>query len=367
MSMFVKRMVKLGLVLVSMVLMLSFIEIMLRVTGYRRKESTWKFVTDNKYEFILDKDKIYRREKDFRSNTSISGGVPGKKILFVGDSMTWGHSVEDNETYPYLVQRSIGETLENVETMNAGVEGYGIDQEYLLIKDQVLRYSPDIIVWNINPVNDIEDANEACLFKMVGGNYVKIPAWENTLFWQGVIRRDLENAGIFPNVSNLASSLLGSYKGYTRFTFGCTSADFEVAKTEALKKLKYFVDEIDKETKDKGIKLIVTLVPYQAYFDKTIKNEELSKYFDFKSILAQSGVDFLDMNESIGSSVDSQLVAIRNGSDDVNMTILGRTTIDYSKELFFSDDGFRYGGRHTNTEGYKLMARVVKDYILKLQ
>jgi lysophospholipase L1-like esterase len=69
--------------------------------------------------------------------------VPGKKrMLLLGDSLTWGFGVEQNESF--------GEVLEqrhpDWEIINGGVSGYGTDQEYLYYTTQGAAYKPDVVL-----------------------------------------------------------------------------------------------------------------------------------------------------------------------------------------------------------------------------
>lgn len=67
------------------------------------------------------------------------------RILFIGDSMTYGTGVEGNQTFPCLV----GQAGENVETLNMGVPGYGTDQAILKYLYYGKDYNPDIVVLGI--------------------------------------------------------------------------------------------------------------------------------------------------------------------------------------------------------------------------
>src|SRR5262245_30566719 len=54
--------------------------------------------------------------------------APGRlRIVCVGDSFMWGYGVEDDETFPSCLARS----LANTETINLGVSGYSTVQEYV--------------------------------------------------------------------------------------------------------------------------------------------------------------------------------------------------------------------------------------------
>jgi hypothetical protein len=72
------------------------------------------------------------------------------KILFVGDSFVWGNDVEEDERFTELLRKS----LPGHEIVNAGVSGYGTDQEYLWLKRLWDRIEPSVVVLMFTVVND---------------------------------------------------------------------------------------------------------------------------------------------------------------------------------------------------------------------
>lgn len=65
-----------------------------------------------------------------------------QRILIFGDSYTFGDEVSDNETYSHFLDIQ----LPNVEVLNFGVHGYGHDQMLLYLKDEGVKYRPDIVI-----------------------------------------------------------------------------------------------------------------------------------------------------------------------------------------------------------------------------
>jgi hypothetical protein len=65
-----------------------------------------------------------------------------KRILIFGDSFTFGDEVSNNETYSYYLQ----EKLPSSEVINLGVHGYGHDQMLIYLKEEGIKYRPDIVI-----------------------------------------------------------------------------------------------------------------------------------------------------------------------------------------------------------------------------
>jgi hypothetical protein len=74
-------------------------------------------------------------------------------VLFVGDSFVWGYDVEASERFTELLRAE----LPGIEIVNAGVNGYGADQEYLLLNRVWSSFRPDVVVLNFTTSNDRND------------------------------------------------------------------------------------------------------------------------------------------------------------------------------------------------------------------
>jgi len=81
------------------------------------------------------------------------GDIAKETFLFLGDSFVWGYDVEANERFTDILQRD----LTKARIVNAGVSGYGTDQEYLLMKRLWTRISPSVVVLIFHNGSDHED------------------------------------------------------------------------------------------------------------------------------------------------------------------------------------------------------------------
>ena len=69
--------------------------------------------------------------------------TPGKqRILVLGDSFTFGSEVADDETFSHHLEAGLPHT----EVLNMGVQGYGHDQMLLYLKEEGVKYHPDIVI-----------------------------------------------------------------------------------------------------------------------------------------------------------------------------------------------------------------------------
>lgn len=81
----------------------------------------------------------------------------GKRVIIAGDSLTFGWDLPLEETYPYQTRETLRSQGNGLEIMAMGVTGYNTVQEYHLIRDQALKFDPDLVILQIC-LNDFEKA-----------------------------------------------------------------------------------------------------------------------------------------------------------------------------------------------------------------
>jgi hypothetical protein len=79
--------------------------------------------------------------------------IAADRILFLGDSFTYGFDAEVNERFSDLLQKE----LPQYGIVNAGVSGYGTDQEFLLMKRLWNQINPKLVVLTFCVDNDRDD------------------------------------------------------------------------------------------------------------------------------------------------------------------------------------------------------------------
>jgi lysophospholipase L1-like esterase len=79
--------------------------------------------------------------------TAPSERAPAYRVLALGDSTTFGLGVNDEETWPAVLERMLREkTGRDVQVLNAGVPGYSAFQGLRYLREQGLSVHPDLVV-----------------------------------------------------------------------------------------------------------------------------------------------------------------------------------------------------------------------------
>lgn len=69
-----------------------------------------------------------------------------KRILFLGDSIVYGHAIKLDESIPKQLEKIYIKNNQPVEVLNLGVSGYETDQEVEFLKEVGLKYAPDLVL-----------------------------------------------------------------------------------------------------------------------------------------------------------------------------------------------------------------------------
>jgi lysophospholipase L1-like esterase len=79
------------------------------------------------------------------------------RILVLGDSFVWGFGVEDEHRVTNRLQQRLGQS---VEVINAGVSGWGTDQELLYLRKTGRLFEPDLVVLVLG-LEDLENIHNS--------------------------------------------------------------------------------------------------------------------------------------------------------------------------------------------------------------
>ena len=122
--------------------------------GLRPRASEWQrregnaFVQINR-EGMRDREHPYRKPKDTL------------RIAIIGDSFTEAEQVALEDDFVSVVERRLGSCArrrgKNVEALNFGCDSYGTAQEFITLRREVWKYSPDVVVLLFFAGNDLRN------------------------------------------------------------------------------------------------------------------------------------------------------------------------------------------------------------------
>lgn len=147
--------------------------------------------------YSLRPDAHYRWEtehfvEDASTNSlGLRGAEPraaARRVLVLGDSMTFGHGVGDAETYPYFLEQRLRAGGEDVAVLNGGVKGYGLDQSYRRFRRRLRKLAPDLVVLAVNG-NDFWDGMKRPLFLLEEDRLVPREGSRDELYRSFVLQR----------------------------------------------------------------------------------------------------------------------------------------------------------------------------------
>ena len=106
------------------------------------------------------------------------------EIVFVGDSVTMGLGVEQDEAFPQLVGRAIGK-----RTLNAGVSSYGTARQLLLLQRLDRSHLRHLVIqyWANDYMENVEFARDGALSILTEEDYERTVAREEAAqrYWPG--------------------------------------------------------------------------------------------------------------------------------------------------------------------------------------
>ena len=164
------RGLKLLLVVVSLLVGLSIVEVGLRVAGYTYPVF---YTTDPERGYALrpHMQGWYRREGQSYVRINSEGLRDGEhtrakpphtlRIAILGDSYAEALQVEQESAFWSILEGRLKDCPrvegKRVEVINFGVSGYGTAQELITLRTRVWDYSPDVVLLAVTTNNDITD------------------------------------------------------------------------------------------------------------------------------------------------------------------------------------------------------------------
>lgn len=313
-------------------------------------------------------DNYWRSDADgFRYNPRHAQRIlspRARKLLFIGDSYTYGHGVTHDEAYPAQLEQIFLASGFDVWVDNAGTPGYGPDQEFVYLQELLRKKTYDMIVWNFS-MNDVDDNNQACLFRKTPFGRVQLPGWLNTLYLMLSYAR---SPHMIVQRSYTINYFIASIRGVSnteRFTFGCSQQaatgdglqkDFEDKVTDFKERLEQYF-----RNKRLGTRLVFVFTPFRgdARVRPFLRKHNYSIMEErIDGFLKTFGLPYLNASPIVAATAQQRLLASVIGGEN----ILGVSTDDASMEFFLDEKQFG-DNAHLNAAGNAVFAKLVAEWI----
>lgn len=161
---------KLALLFGSFALVIVIAEFTLRVLDLKRLQMSpykvdeklgWKLVPDQSWQETKEGNaKVVINSSGFRDQERTFTVTSGTyRIAILGDSFIEAKQVDYDKSLTAQLEKQLTScpvlTGKKIEVLNFGVQGYGTAQEYLLLREEVWKYFPEVVVLAMLPSNDL--------------------------------------------------------------------------------------------------------------------------------------------------------------------------------------------------------------------
>lgn len=357
---------RIGICICSLVVSLCMVfvacEVMLRVAKSNPEVRDWGFLTPPVQSFYdIDETRIYKINANidveslfdhksdaegFRFNPRHNGSFNAiNRLILVGDSFTYGHGVRHEETLPYLLEQKLLTQNQSYWVDNAGVPGYGPDQEFLYITETLLpTYKPTVLVW-VHNENDIVESASMCLFTKFESGYKKFSGTRNTIY--------LKRKFIHPLIAALPAYVRNTVtvKYILQFfetpnTLGCSSNN-GLTYEDFYKKMVFFYRET-KKLADTTNTIVLAVIPLgQGAFSSNQKriNQATNVRASFHRAAEEAGIPLIDLIEIMYE--DSRRLGVPHSI--------------YHDQLFIRTENFPTDSHHPNAKGNAITSSILFD------
>ena len=260
-----------------------------------------------------------------------------KRILFLGDSNTFGYGVDEGTRFSNLLERR----LDGYDTVNLGVFGYGTDQEAILFEREGVRFEPDLVIVAFSPgdLNDNRSSIDTGVSKpyctlengRIKLNNVPVPQpGTRTLMKQGTPFGQIlyRNSHLY----RLVAERLNESRMFM------PDSVFEMSEGEGMQVTMAILEGMSRVCRENGSRFAVLLLSHGAWIEASAKKrqQDVGYYPVLARMLAGRGIKVIDTTEKF-----------------VEETAKGR-------KLFFDRDPV-----HLNAEGNRVAAEILHQGLLR--
>ncbi|MEP6727958.1 MAG: SGNH/GDSL hydrolase family protein [Bacteroidota bacterium] len=96
-----------------------------------------------------------RNSLGFRGPEPPANAANALTIITIGGSTTECHFLSDNNTWPFLLEKGLGSSFNNIWINNAGLDGHSTFGHIVLLNDYIKKIKPAVVLFLVG-INDVE-------------------------------------------------------------------------------------------------------------------------------------------------------------------------------------------------------------------
>ena len=259
----------------------------------------------------------------------------GTKVLFLGDSVTYGGSyIDDLETFSHLVCKD----LQNFSCFNGGVNGYGVLNMVTRSKYDQRLDNADIVIFTVI-------------------SYDFLRGLRNELFAHFILREPPRYFSASWELFNFVASLYPPNKFFGKHSD--IPKTFEEVNIERMKAASFAIQNLEmeyKRLKSMGKKVLIIHSPNIAEFSK---KEPWVESLD-KELKSTFGKDYFRLHKTLRD----ELLKINNGWFDNEQYLDDKGK--KMKKIIASSQGIFKDTVHFEKKGHQIVAKAIKEELQKL-
>lgn len=276
------------------------------------------------------------------------------RILVLGDSFTFSITTMEH-SFPKYMERLFSKSKMPVEVLNAGVSGYGVDDEYYYYLKKGARFTPDLVVIGFYVGNDITSTKEhpsntaidgimvhAGAIKQMGAEKIKKGRRRLEFLNRFHLFRFLYNRNYGAFLSALEKRSADQRRRMNVNRGKCMSGYFEPVhmapekQTESFRKVygktMDYLDKFKKAVEDNGSKFVIALIPTAVQLDYHESLAIREKHHDVN--------DFDQPQKELISIARKRGWAMYDPVDYMNEKAVGKLLV-YCMDNHFNEEGNR--------------------------
>lgn len=235
------------------------------------------------------------------------GDIPdfvNKKIMFIGDSFTYGKGVNDQETFAYELQQAL--IKDSVEIINAGVEGRGTDhalRSYQFYKD---KYQPNTVIYFAH-YNDLADNIRDEYFDVINDSTLIPKSFEKLT---GGTKEKLRKSKIYNRLISHSHffSLLKAVLVNLLIPDQIVSYEDGIDMDRAKNLTSIYIEQLRKEVEADGRKFLVYYIPAINDIDARIKGQQTEQEAFFDNYFRDKNVTFYNLSDDFIDSGEMNIL-----------------------------------------------------------